>query len=99
MFACLFAVLTSGSFARFHCDVFHFFCYTMSSIFFLQAHKQFRYAARFVFTLTATEQLHTQVMSAAYPCRMAEVNRKGTQGSLLAWRAASLLLGRLLLLY
>ena len=25
--------------------------------------------------------------------------RKGTQGSLLAWRAASLLLGRLLLLY
>ena len=65
--ACLLAALASGSFARFHCDVFHFFSYTMSSIFFLQAQKQFRYAARFVFTLTATEQLHTQVMSAAYP--------------------------------
>ena len=32
-------------------------------------------------------------------CRMAEVYRKGTQGSVLAWRAASLLLGRLLLYY
>ena len=32
-------------------------------------------------------------------CRMAKVYRKGTQGSVLAWRAASLLLGRLLLLY
>ena len=32
-------------------------------------------------------------------CRMVEVYRKGTQGSVLAWRAASLLLGRLLLLY
>ena len=39
----------------------------MSSFFFLQAQKQFRFAARFVFTSTATEQLHTQVMSAAYP--------------------------------
>ena len=42
-------------------NVFHFF------FSFLQAHKQFRYAARFIFTLTATEQLQTQVMSAAYP--------------------------------
>ena len=32
-------------------------------------------------------------------CRMAEVYRKETQGSVLAWRAASFLLGRLLLLY
>ena len=32
-------------------------------------------------------------------CRMAEVYEKGTQGSVLAWRAASLLLGRLLLMY
>ena len=32
-------------------------------------------------------------------CRMAELYEKGTQGSVLAWRAASLLLGRLLLLY
>ena len=31
-------------------------------------------------------------------CRMARC-MEGTQGSLLAWRAASLLLGRLLLLY
>ena len=29
-------------------------------------------------------------------CRMAEVYRKGTMGSVLAWRAASLLLVRLL---
>ena len=57
--ACLLAALASGSFARFHCDV--------CSISFLQAQKQFRYAAGFVFTLTATEQLHTQVVSAAYP--------------------------------
>ena len=35
MLACLFAVLASGSFARFHCDVFHFFFYTMSFFFFL----------------------------------------------------------------
>ena len=35
--------------------------------FFLQAQKQFRYAARFVFTLTATEQLHTQILGAPYP--------------------------------
>ena len=34
------------------------------------------------------------------PCvEVAEVYRKGTQGSVLAWRAASLLLGRLHLLY
>ena len=32
-------------------------------------------------------------------CRVAEAYRKGTQGSVLASRAASLLLGRLLLLY
>ena len=65
--ACLLASLASGSFARFRCV--SFFFYTMSSIFFffLQAQKQFRYPARFTFTLTATEQLHTQVMSAAYP--------------------------------
>ena len=44
-----------------------FFFYTMSPIFFLQAHKQFRYAARFIFTLTATEQLQTKAMSATYP--------------------------------
>ena len=31
----------------------------MSSIFFLEDQKQFRYAARSVVTLTATEQLHT----------------------------------------
>ena len=76
MLACLLAALASGSFARFHCDVFHFFFYTMYSTFFLhdvfpffwlQAHKQFRYAARFIFTLTATEQLQTQAMRAAYP--------------------------------
>ena len=68
MLACLLAALASGSFARFHCDGFHYLFYTMSSIFFpLQAQKQFRYAARFVFTLTATEQPHTHVMSAAYP--------------------------------
>ena len=69
MLACLFALLASGSFARFRCDVFHFFstrCLPFF-IFFLQAQKQFRYAARFVFTSTATEQLHTQVMSVAYP--------------------------------
>ena len=74
--ACLLDALASGSFARLHCDVFHFFFYTMFSIFFLhdvfpffwlQAHKQFRYAARFIFMLTATEQLQTRVMSAAYP--------------------------------
>ena len=65
--ACLLAALASGSFARFHCDVFHFFLHDAFHFFFLQAQKQFRYAARFVFTLTATEQLHTQVMSAAYP--------------------------------
>ena len=50
--ACLLDALASGSFARLHCDVFHFFFYTMFSIFFLhdvfpffwlQAHKQFRY--------------------------------------------------------
>ena len=35
MLACLFAVLASGSFARFHCDVFHFFFYTVSFFFFL----------------------------------------------------------------
>ena len=35
--------------------------------FFLQAQKQLRYAAGFVFTSTATEQLHTQVLSATYP--------------------------------
>ena len=52
----------------FSLHVFHFCFYTMSSIYiFLQDQKQFRYAARFVFTLTATEQLHTQVLSAAYP--------------------------------
>ena len=34
MLACLFAALASGSFARFHCDVFHFFFYTMFSTFF-----------------------------------------------------------------
>ena len=39
-------------------DVFH--------LFFLQAQKQFRYAARFASTLTATEQLRTQVTRAAY---------------------------------
>ena len=44
-----------------------FFLYDVLHFFFLQASKQFRYAARFVFTLTATEQLHAQVMSAAYP--------------------------------
>ena len=32
-------------------------------------------------------------------CRMAEIYRKGTQGSVMAWRAASFLLRRLLLLY
>ena len=32
-------------------------------------------------------------------CRMAEVYEKGTQGSVLAWSAASFLLGRLLFLY
>ena len=32
-------------------------------------------------------------------CRMAEIYRKETQGSVLAWRAASLLLNRLLFLY
>ena len=32
-----------------------------------QAQKQFRYAARFAFMLTATEQLRTQQMSAAHP--------------------------------
>ena len=32
-------------------------------------------------------------------CRMAEIYEKGTQGSVLAWRAASLLLRRFLLLY
>ena len=41
-------------------DVFHFFLS-------LQAQKQFRYAARFVFTLTTTEQLQTQAMRAACP--------------------------------
>ena len=35
MLACLLAALASGSFARFHCDVFHFFFYTMFSTFFL----------------------------------------------------------------
>ena len=55
MLACLLGALASGSFARFHCDVFHFFFYTMSFLFFwLQA-------ARFVFTLTATEVLHRHV--------------------------------------
>ena len=34
MLTCLLAVLASGSFARFNCDVFHFFFYTMSSMFF-----------------------------------------------------------------
>ena len=69
MLACLLFALASGSFARFHCDVFLFFFCAMSSIFFLslQAQKQFRYAARFVFTLTTTEQLQTQAMRAAYP--------------------------------
>ena len=32
-------------------------------------------------------------------CRMAEAYRKGTQGSVLAWKAASFLLSRLVLLY
>ena len=32
-------------------------------------------------------------------CRMAEIYRKETQGSVLAWRVASLLLNRLLFLY
>ena len=76
MLACLLAALASGSVARFHCDVFHFFstrCFPLFFLhdvfpfFWLQAHKQFRYAARFIFTLTATEQLQTQVKSAAYP--------------------------------
>ena len=67
MLACLLATLAPGSFARFHCDVFHFFFLHDVFLFFLQAHKQFRYAARFIFTLTATEQLQTQVISAAYP--------------------------------
>ena len=44
-----------------------FFLHDVFPFFWLQAHKQFRYAARFVFTLTATEQLQTQVMRAAYP--------------------------------
>ena len=67
MLACLFAALASGSFARFHFDVFHFFSARCLPFFFLQAQKQFRYAARFVFTLTATEQLHTQILRAPYP--------------------------------
>ena len=67
MLACLFAVLASGSFARFHCDVFLFFSARCLPFFLsLQAQKQFRYAARFIFTLT-TEQLQTQAMRAAYP--------------------------------
>ena len=49
-------------------DVFHFFSTRCLPVFFfLQARKQFRYAALFVFTLIATEQLQTQVLSAAYP--------------------------------
>ena len=69
MLACLFAVFASGSFVRFHCDVFHFFFLHDVFLFFLslQAQKQFHDAARFVFPLTATEQLQTQVLSAAYP--------------------------------
>ena len=59
MLACLLAALASGPFARFHCDVRCLF-------FFSLAQKQFRYAARFASTLTATEQLHTQIRNAAY---------------------------------
>ena len=74
MLACLLAALASGSFARFHCVVFHiytriyiFFLHDAFHLFFLQAQKQFRYAARCASTLTATEQFRTQVMRAAYP--------------------------------
>ena len=42
-------------------------------------------------------KFHSLLQNASVPSgRMAEVYRKGTQGSLLAWRAASLLLIRLL---
>ena len=68
MLACLLFALASGSFARFHCHVFLFFSARCLPFFLsLQAQKQFRYAARFVFTLTTTEQLQTQAMRAAYP--------------------------------
>ena len=63
MLACLLAALASGSFARFHCDVFYFFSTRCSPLFFL--HDVFPFfwlqAARFVFTLTATEVLHKHV--------------------------------------
>ena len=50
MLACLLFALASGSFARFHCDVFLFFSARCLPFFLsLQAQKQFRYAARFCF--------------------------------------------------
>ena len=67
MLACLLAALASGSFARFHCDVFHFFFLHNVFIIFTSQKKKARYAARFVFPLTAREQLQTPVLSAAYP--------------------------------
>ena len=63
MLACLLFALASGSFARFHCDVFLFFSTRCFPLFFL--HDVFPFfwlqAARFVFTLTATEVLHRHV--------------------------------------
>ena len=62
------AALRVGIPWTFHFAVFStFFLHDVFPFFWLQAHKQFRYAARFIFTLTAAEQLQTRVMDAAYP--------------------------------
>ena len=58
MIACLLTAIESESFAHFHCDACCILFFQPKNKNKKHTQKQFRYAARFAFLLTATDQLH-----------------------------------------